>query len=665
MDARRPTREAGVTARRRLLLAGWLLTCVGIVGRSVELQVVEGPAWQAVAARQHRKTIELPAPRGRILDRDGNPLALSHETVRVSVAPGEVRDPEAVAALLSETLDVPLRALRDDVTSGRRWVVLPGTYPPAVRERLAGVRGVYLETELQRVYPHGDLARSILGSVRDGEGAGGVEQAFDTVLRGRPGRVILARDSEGREIPGESYMVEASRAGNDLVLTIDLALQEIAHEALEDAISSTGARGGDLLITDPATGEILAMASLRDGRPTLSAVNTPYEPGSTLKPFTVAALLGEGLASLEDSVDTGDGSWTVAGRTVRDVHPHGRMTLGDALRVSSNVGIARFATDLPAADQYQALRDFGFGAPTGVELPGEAAGTLRRPSEWSRQSPVSLAIGYEIAVTPIQMAMAYGALANGGRLMEARLTREEPRTLRRVVREDVADAIGRVLVEVVEDGTGTAARLGNAFRVAGKSGTSRAYGEDGYERGSYFASFAGFFPADAPQLVVFVKLERPQGAYYGGAAAAPVTRATLEAILAARRPPLDRGALVQAASAAPPRSAFLSASFASRSVPPVLEGSARAPRVGDVPVPDVRGLSPRVAARRLHALGLRVAVEGGGPVGATVPAAGSRLAPGDTVRLRAGVAPDRWEPSVRVHARAAPGALPRAGDDDD
>jgi cell division protein FtsI (penicillin-binding protein 3) len=529
----------------------------------------------------------------------------------------------------------------------RVWSVAPDLYAPDVRERLRSVPGVHLERVLQRFHPHGDLARSVLGVVQDGSGRGGVEQAFESLLGGTPGREVVARDNVGREIPGERVTMLAPRAGGEVVLTLDMDLQEIAQQALEEAIEDTGARGGDVVVTDPGTGEVLALVSIRDGLTTaLSAVNTPYEPGSTLKPFTVASLLQRRLMSMDDTVDVGDGSWEIGGRTLHDTHTQGRLSIGDALRESSNVGIAKAALALTPAAQYENLRDFGFGSLTGVELPGEVPGTLRRPDRWTAQSPASLAIGYEMSVTPLQMAMAYGTLANGGLLMQPRLVREtrrstgsvldrfDARVIRRVVDEEIARTVGTALVGVVEDGTGTSARLGS-FAVAGKSGTARLNFGAGYERGAYYASFVGFFPADAPQLVVFVGLDRPQGSYYGGAVAAPVSRATMEAALAARATPLDRGALLRSAR----RDAFVSpnaapARFAVRTddLPPPVRIEPHDPSDG-VWLPDVAGLPSRVAARRLHALGVRVAPSGLGEVAGTVPSAGARVLPGDTVRL--------------------------------
>jgi len=664
-----PPSERTLRVRRCVLLGVWLLSGLGVAFRAAELQVVQGSDWKAEAERQHRMLGEVPAARGAILDRDGIALALSHETFRIGVAPHEITDSEGTTELLASALDLPAAEARRIVGDSRRWVTVPGRYPPLVREALGGVRGVYVERELRRFYPQDQLARGLLGSVIDDLGAGGIEQQFEDHLRGNPGTEILARDSEGRPIPGETWVTAAPRSGGSVVLTLDAELQEIANEALREAIEATNASGGDVIVTDPRTGELLAMVSVRDGVAThLGGINTPYEPGSTLKPFTMATLLRTGKAALSDSVDTENGRWISHGRQITDVAVVGTVTLARALQVSSNVGIAKAALGLTPEEQYEALRDFGFGVPTGISLPGEVGGMLRRPSDWSRQSPASLAIGYEISVTPMQMAMAYGALANGGVLMEPQLIRElrdeqgrtieryEPKPVRRVIGEDVARELNLTLVEAVEAGTGTRARLAS-FAVAGKSGTSRAYGAAGYDIGAYYASFVGFFPAEDPQLVVFVKLDRPQGAYYGGATAAPVTRATMEAILAARKSPLDREALATIAQA---QRAALNAEAVS-GLPVTLVASARpamampflGPDVlevveasngveipaGMVLVPDVRGFTPRTAARRLHRLGLVVAWESAGSVTGTVPTAGTLIAQGETVRLLPSVAP--------------------------
>jgi len=659
----RPVRRPGgkrhnVRARRRLLLVFWLVLAALMIARSVEVQVIERDAWVQDALRQHRMTRVVPAPRGRILDRNGGELAVSHWRARVAVAPNEILDRDDVAEALLANLGLSRTEARRVSGPTRTWHVVPGRYSMTQVAALRGIRGVHVAGELRRLYPREGLARGLLGIVLDGTGREGVEQSMDSVLAGQSGREIVARNYRGREIPGQVVTMEPPVAGRDVVLTIDQDLQEISEEMLANALESTGARGGDLIVTDPRTGEILAMTSVVNGSAgALSAVNTSYEPGSTIKPFTTAALLRHGVASLDDSVDTGDGSWVVNGRTITDIQRGGWMSLHDVVIESSNVGIAKFTDRLTRGQQYTTLRDFGFGTPTGVPLPAEATGLLRRPEMWSEQSAHSLAFGYELSVTPLQMAMAFGALANGGVLMEPLLIKEvhnqagepvrfgRPRAIRRVMPEWVSETLTPVLVEVVDNGTGTRARM-SSFQVAGKSGTARATGRGGrYETGAYHASFGAWFPADDPQLLFFVKLDRPSGVYYGGATAAPVTRATLESLLSARQSPIDRAALARAQRdrrGPPPAEPLVRFAVATEQAVEERPGEMRAwtaagaslvAREHEMIVPDLQGASLRVALRRLHKMGLRVHLEGGGTVAATNPGGGTAISAGDTIRV--------------------------------
>ena len=253
--------ETKVRVRRRVLLTCWLLSGSLIVTRAGQIQVAQGPLWKEQAAGQHRTSVEIAAVRGSVLDRSEVELATSRETFRVSVAPREIRDVDAVTRLLVETLGLDERVVRGATTSPKSWRVLPNTFPPSVREALDGIPGVYLEREHRRFYPQGDLARGLLGFVRSGEASGGVEQAYDEVLQGAVGQAVLARDPTGKPIPGESVVVEGPREGGQVVLTLDVDLQEIGQQALTEAIRETEARGGDLLITDPRTGDVLAMVS--------------------------------------------------------------------------------------------------------------------------------------------------------------------------------------------------------------------------------------------------------------------------------------------------------------------------------------------------------------------------------------------------------------------
>jgi len=635
--------------RRRVVLAGWLLGGAVILGRAAMIQVVQGSYWTEQALAQHQKTLRVPARRGSILDRNGNQLVASIESFQVGVAPRELKPEtrDSVVALLAAELDLSRSTVRALSDPEKAWVEIQGAYPPRIREPLEGIQGVYLSRDWARHLPYGALAGDILGRTLDDEGRGGIEGAFDQHLKGTEGEALQERDSGLNPIPGRTIQVKAPAPGGDVVLTLYRGVQEIGHEALSSAIAETGAKGGDLIVSDPRTGEIYAMVSISEGRTgNLSAINAPFEPGSTLKPFTVAAILGHGVATMADSVDGEDGYWMAGGRPLRDVHAAGMMTLAEALRESSNIGVAKVAEGLTPAQQYEMYRDFGFGTRTGIELHPEAPGSLPKPSMWSRTSPSRLAIGYEISATPLQMVMAYGALANGGKLMQPWIVRElrdadgrvafrsEPRVVRQVIPEDLAREISRVLVDVVEDGTGTRARLGT-FTVAGKSGTSRAYGPGGYGDGHY-ASFVCFLPVEDPQLVIFVKLDRPEGAYYGGATAAPVTRAIMEAVLAAPQAPIDWGAMASLDRRQPRDNHLTGAQFASSTLtssPPVrTPRTITQPETGAV-VPDVSGLSPRLAVRRLHALGFRVQMQEPGSVMGTDPPRLTPLSPGDTVRI--------------------------------
>jgi cell division protein FtsI (penicillin-binding protein 3) len=386
----------------------------------------------------------------------------------------------------------------------------------------------------------------------------------------------------------------------------------------------------------------------------------PYEPGSTIKPFTVASLLMEEKATLEDSVYGEKGSYRLNGRTITDTHELGWVTLREGFLESSNIVMAKVASRMKAPEQYRRLRDFGFGVPTGVGYPSESGGRLREPRRWSRQSTASLSFGYEISVTPLQLAMGYAAIANGGLLMEPVLVREvrnrdgstqratQPRAVRRVISEEVSTKLRTLLGDAVEFGTGRSASLGT-WRVAGKTGTARFASGGGYVRGAYIATFAGFFPAEDPQIVFLVKVDRPRGDYYASLTAAPVTKATLQAALAARGTPLDRSAVAVATLAEPATEAVA----AEMTVPSVVQ----AVHTGGEPVvlvpatavhgverdqdmkrdvPDVSGRSLRDAVRTLHAAGFRVRVEGSGRVASTAPVAGRSVKVGAEVVVRAG-----------------------------
>ncbi|MDB4881689.1 MAG: penicillin-binding protein transpeptidase, partial [Gemmatimonadetes bacterium] len=537
-----------------LALAVFALTLLARAGR---VQLVQGSRWTASAQHQQSLETAIPAPRGDILDALGETMAQSRETVKLEVAPQDVRDRRALRNALIRAGVHPDWAVRATDTS-RKWVTLPGRFVATSVASISATRGVHTTSIVERSYAFSEGTRHIVGRVdENGAAVDGIELALDSLLRGVPGAVTSMRDGRGRRFESPASPRRAPVQGNTIVLTINHELQEIAERALGDAVTKMGAEGGDVVVVDPTDGEVLAMASRRqDPRSTAStALTEPYEPGSTLKPFIAATLLEKKRARESDEVNTFGGEMTLNGRTITDEHRAARFSLADVIRYSSNVGIVQFATRLSAREEFEALRDFGFGTPTGVPYPVEASGTLREPKRWSKQSANSLAMGYELAVTPLQLAAAYVALANDGELLEPALVKEirapdgrvlyrhQRRVVRRVLSAGVARRVRRMLLGVVEEGgTAKSAQL-ETFVLAGKTGTARRTVHGRYAAGQHIPTFVGLFPGDHPQFVILVKIDNPQGAYYGGLTAAPVTKAVLEAALASRNASLDRGTL--------------------------------------------------------------------------------------------------------------------------
>lgn len=624
--------------RLRIVLLAFGAILVALLGRAFQVQVVEHRRWAAIAAEQHRQRVALPARRGAIRDRAGRPLALTRESYRLAVAPREVRDPAGLVAALRRDLGLPPAWVQRALDRRRAWVPLPGRYDPEQWGAVRRWRGVHGERVLQRFYPYGRLARSLLGTVdATGRGRGGLEEVFDSVLAGVPGEAIVRRGPDGR--PWGTIPTRAPRDGADLWISLDLRLQDVAEAALDRAVAATGARGGDILVVDPRTGDLLAAASRRPTSASWAAALEPVEPGSTIKPFVFAALLARGRVRPEEIVDVEGGRWTWRGRTVQDVHPHEVLTALDVLRVSSNVGTIKLALRLGPAELFSTLRAFGFGTPTGVDMPVEASGRLPRPREWTTWTRASVPIGYELAVTPLQLAYAYAALANEGRLLEPRLVmgargpdgrwrwRRPIQPVRQAVPPSVARTVTRWLEQVVRDGTATEATLAT-LRVAGKTGTARRTVAGRYGDG-YTASFVGYVPAEDPRAVVLVKLDEPRTAIYGGAVAAPVFREVVQALLAEGAPLRPPAIVPTTRSDRRPADAAGPYVFAVDEVPRQLDAAPER----HVVVPTVLGLPLHHAVHRLLRAGLRPEVHGAWRVVRVAPAEGARVAAGTVVHL--------------------------------
>lgn len=653
-------------SRLGIVHGAFVLFAVALVARSAWVQLGETESWRKRARGQQFSLAEIPASRGSILDAAGTVLVESRWLVRLDVAPGEIRDPAALrAALKRERMSAEF--IRRATDKSRKWVELPGRFLTTDVADLLAMRGVHPRPVIERVPPATDGLRRLLGHIdNNGQAVGGIEAALDSLLRGTPGRTALVKDGDGQRFASPEERVTPATSGHTAVLTLHQGLQDIAERALADAISGLEASGGDIVVLDPHTGEIRALASRRARADAsgATALTEPYEPGSTLKPLLAAELIEQGRARLDETINTHGGRLTLNGRTVTDVHKAASMTFAEVIQFSSNVGIVQLAERLTPREHYEMLRDAGFGMTTGVPYPSESSGRLHAVDAWSRQSQHSLAMGYELSVTPLQLAAAYGAIANGGELLEPLLVKEiraadgtvvyrsQRRVVRRLMTEKTARTVRGLLRDVVASGTGGEAQL-ETFQVAGKSGTAKRASADGsgYEAGAYTASFVGLFPAEAPQIVILVKLDNPAGSYYGGTAAAPVTKAVLEAAIAARDAALDRRELsvvpqrVVATRTPVPDSVRLADTVAREAVeastPFVVELGVALPEARRVvtsrAVPDVSGLSVRRAVRELHRAGFRVALSPNRVSGdaETTPEAGTILRPGAVVRLTA------------------------------
>ena len=530
-----------------------MLAFLAISGRLVVLQVFDAGSLDQAAARQRLTVIDLPATRGRIFDRNLDELALSVPARAVWADPRLVRDKPRTAARLAKALGVKKATLAQRLASKGRFVYLARRIPKIrgdVVERL-NLPGVFVVVDVARRYPSGTVAAQVLGFVDiEGHGQAGIEQQYDGLLRGHPGKIQLERDPQGRPIPQGRRSLEPAEPGTDLVLTIDQHLQYVTEQALYRAVRQHKARAGSVVVMSPRSGEVLAMANMPTFDPNRIAASKPearknraiadvFEPGSTNKTITAAAALQNGVVTPKTETIVPDNIPLCPEKTFRDSHSHAPelMTFADIVARSSNVGTIMAARDLGRDRLYKAEVDFGYGRRSGVDLPGEAPGILRPAQSWYCTDLGTNAIGQGVAVTVLQMASVYATVANQGVLRaptllrgtvdaRGRVAKADRRPGRRVLSTKTARSLSKILEGVVkEGGTGTQAAM-EEWRVAGKTGTARKPDtrRGGYRPGAYVGSFIGYAPAEKPAVVVAVVIDEPTRGYYGGSVAAPVFR---------------------------------------------------------------------------------------------------------------------------------------------
>ncbi len=531
--------------RLLVLLVVMFMALTGVVVRLAVLQVQESDELHALGAEQRIRTQVLEASRGRILDRNGTPLAMTLEARDVYVDPSLVTDPEGEARTIARVLGLKERQVRVALTSDGTFAYLARGVDREVAEQLADLAlpGVGFIPVKKRYYPAKSLASQVLGFVGvDGDGLTGLELQYETLLEGLPGERTVEVSAQGQEIAGGLDLVREPTAGGDLVLTIDRQIQFQAQQYLRMAVKENDAKGGMVIVMDPVTGDIYAMASYpwfdpndfsaypretwRNG-----AVTDMWEPGSVNKVITAAAAIETGAVSLSERFEV-PSRREVGGFVIHDAHPHPvtSMTLADIIVDSSNIGSSLVADRVGNDAMASYFARFGYGERTGVGFPGEAAGIVPELSAWNDITRATASFGAGVAVTPLQMASVYATVANGGTYVQPRLVRgtvvdgvrreADPSTSHRVIKTGTSDALTQMLAQAVQDGTGENAQIAG-YQVAGKTGTAKKLDENGRYANRYVASFIGFLPASAPRVVVAAILDEPR-TVYGGVAAAPL-----------------------------------------------------------------------------------------------------------------------------------------------
>jgi len=667
----KPATEWRATLKRRLAVAGvvFLAWTAAIEARLVYLQVVRHEELFSRAERQQMRTVEAPARRGAILDRGGRVLAHSVEADSLYAVPTEIDDPDRAAAALCGALEDcgprDRQGIANRIRRGRAFAYVRRQVSPDQAKRVAALKldGVGFMKEDRRFYPNKDLAAHVLGYVGiDNRGLNGIEAAYDSLIKGRAGTVLIQTDARRQAF---SRIERPPTTGSTLELTVDQYLQHVAERELRIGVEENRAAGGAAVIMDPRSGEILALANWPTFNPNAyreaptdwqrnRAVQDLYEPGSTFKVVTASAAFEEQLVSPNDPIDVSAGQIRFGARVINDDHRYGVLSFADVIVKSSNVGAIKVGLRLGPERMGLYVNRFGFGRATSPDFPGESPGIVWNPARLTDSALASVSMGYQVGVTPLQMAMAVSAIANGGELVEPRVVRAVitdgtrtavPRkTTGRAVSAGTAATLTDIMERVVVDGTAKAARV-PGYTVAGKTGTAQKVVNGRYSQSEYNASFVGFVPSRNPLFTIVVVIDSPHGrnSYYGGTVAAPIFQRIASAALRHYGAP-------PSISAAPPllvarREEPLTQPTAGPAempgqVPAIVTLAGAAPGAAAAGraslVPDLRGLSARDGLRMLAALGMTARLDGVGVVVEQDPAPGSPIERGTQARLQLG-----------------------------
>lgn len=653
----RDRKEKWVRIRIRLIGGLFAFFFAITCARAFYLQVINKEKLVKLAERQYHKIVPLTPVRGVIYDRNNSPLAVSIEMDSCFAESRSIDDLKDASAKLSHLLGVSREALERKLKTNRNFVWLQRRLPPDMVKRITGLdlEGIGFVKETKRFYPNGELAGHVIGFTGlDPDGLEGVELKYNSTILGSVGYLVTERDALGRDIDRKGIVVTKASKGHNVTLTLDKNIQYITEKELANAVISSGAKGGMALVMEPQTGRVLAMANHPFFNPnSFSAypssvlrnktIVDSFEPGSTFKVFLIASAMDEGIVSPNDRFNCENGSYAIGGRTIHDTHKYGSLSVSDILKYSSNIGAAKIGTMLGQERLYRHLKEFGFGARSGIDLPGEAYGYLRDGSQWFGVDLATISFGQGVSATALQIITAISAVANGGLLMKPyvveRITDENgaelqetlPQVVRRVITPETARRMAKMMEGVAaEGGTGMSASV-EGYQVAGKTGTAQKVDPitRGYSVDKRIASFVGFVPADNPRLAVLVVVDEPKTSPYGGVVAAPAFSAIAQQTLCYLRVPLEKSIKPkpETVEAKAPPTADVSVAASEGSISEGAEGSV---------MPEFRGMSMRQVLQTMQKRGLNVKLLGSGQAVEQSPMPGQRIGPNDHVWVKFG-----------------------------
>ncbi len=618
--------------RLATVLGFFLILLIALISRAFQLQIMSGEALKSIADKQHTRKLALHTERGTIIDRNGQKLAATILVDSVYADPSEIGDPGRISEKLSSALYVKKKNVMSKLSRSRNFCWIARQISPEQAKQIGALnlKGVHLMREPKRFYPHKELASHLIGfSGFDSSGLEGLELEYDSFLKNVPGKALWRKDARGNRLYQKGHRGGIRAVGaSSLILTIDSKIQYIVETELKMAVRKADARGGTVIVMDPRTGGVLAMANMPQFNPNAfsryshdafrnRAVTDVFDPGSIFKPFLAAAALEEGIVEENDVIDCENGSYKVGNVTINEaqLEKFKNLTVREVLKYSSNIGSTKIAERLGKEKYFDYIKKFGFGAKTGIDLPGEVRGILRNCDRWNDVDLATIAFGQGISVTAIQLIAGISAIANHGVLMKPHVVKGmidkdgevlqefKPAVVRRVVSPVTAERISSIMAEVVEDGTGKRARMDDVA-IAGKTGTSQKFdfSEGKYSSEKIVASFVGFLPAENPCMSIFVMLDEPKAQKWGGEAAAPVFKRISEQIL--RRFNRDIELREVVADERADRMEIVRAS--------AYEGMSLEMEQDRSVIPDFRGMSVRKVLKISREIGIDVEISGTG-----------------------------------------------------